>query len=217
VAVSKLNTLLLIFHLTFLLFEVGFLGVASFLFLEVRKKRLKMFFVDATIDGIPPQKKLPIWQFLPSILKANAFLLFKGHHNPIDVLYFFLFLSKTFKTVEYMSFHINHLNITRKRSGLTQSDVATLMGFQEHTHVCRHEKGKRIPPIEMILSYHIIFDKSVEDLFYGYRKELIHNIQQRVPHLIQELKKLRPSPRLTERIKCLSNIYHRLTNLSKTS
>ena len=119
-----------------------------------------------------------------------------------------------------MSSHINHLNITRKKSGLTQSDMATLLGIKEHSSICRHEKGKRTPPIDMILSYHIIFDRSVEDLFYGYRKILIEKIKNRIPLLIEELQQLQqrqPTPRIMQRLELLSNINHRLSALSTLS
>ena len=113
-----------------------------------------------------------------------------------------------------MTQHINHLAIHRKRSNLTQSDIAKLIGWIEHSHICRSEKGERPPSLDMILGYHIIFDVSVEELFHGYKMSLLNNIKERIPNLLDELHILEASPRNHKRINYLSKLLERLEALS---
>ena len=103
--------------------------------------------------------------------------------------------------------------ISRKRSSLTQSDIAYLMDKQSHTNISRCEKGEREPSIEMILTYQLILDISFEKLFEGYRHLLKENFTERIPLLIETLKADGITHRTGKRISYLSSVLERLTTL----
>ena len=105
-----------------------------------------------------------------------------------------------------MSDHINHLVICRKRTSLTQGDMAYLMGFTEQSNVSRSEKGEKIPSLEMILIYSIVLNVSVKQLFHGYRLVLLKNTREKMTSLIEELSNQKSSKRIRKRILYLTKI-----------
>ena len=58
---------------------------------------------------------------------------------------------------------MDSLREQRKRVGLKQSDVAKMLGVGESA-ISNYEKGKRIPPINILKRYAEILDIYVEDL-----------------------------------------------------
>ena len=50
-----------------------------------------------------------------------------------------------------------YLRTHRRVWGLTQQELAALMGFQSATHVSRIENGKRVPTVKSALACQVIF------------------------------------------------------------
>ncbi len=67
----------------------------------------------------------------------------------------------------------------RKRTALSQDDVAFLLGVESGTKVCRHERFIRLPLLEAALGYEVIFKKPISELFPGLFAEVEHGIQAR--------------------------------------
>jgi transcriptional regulator with XRE-family HTH domain len=66
----------------------------------------------------------------------------------------------------------HYLKAERKRSSLTQTDVAALFGIESASKISRYERGTRLPTLKTALAYEVIFGRPVADLFSGtYRKE----------------------------------------------
>lgn len=61
----------------------------------------------------------------------------------------------------------NYLLAFRKRSGLTQREVAFLLGCENGAQVSRYEKRRRLPPLETALACEAIFGTPVSELFAG--------------------------------------------------
>ena len=55
----------------------------------------------------------------------------------------------------------------RKGWGLTQSELATLLGCRSGNHVSRVERAIRRPSIRILIASHILFGRSIEHLFKG--------------------------------------------------
>lgn len=104
---------------------------------------------------------------------------------------------------------IYYLRTYRKRSRLTQSDIAFLLGLPEHTSVSHWEKGRRTPHVEVILFYHLLFEIPPDSLFHGHEK-LLQVIIQRTKLLRNELKLLSPAPKNAGRISFLDSTLKRL-------
>lgn len=87
----------------------------------------------------------------------------------------------------------NYLLSNRKRLGLSQDEVAFLLGTWSGTKTNRHERFVREPNLAAALAYQVIFQKPINALFGGLyekieklvaerAKVLSHRIQYRKPN-----------------------------------
>ncbi len=81
---------------------------------------------------------------------------------------------------------INYLRTHRRQCGLTQTEVAHLLGLESGQVVSRHELRDRYPSLETLLGYQILFDALPHDLYPGVYKKVENLIQRRVRFLIDE-------------------------------
>jgi transcriptional regulator with XRE-family HTH domain len=81
----------------------------------------------------------------------------------------------------------NYLRTFRKRSGLSQDDVAFLLGVQSGAEVSRHETFKRIPTLKTALSYEAIFGVPVRELFAGEFQKVEAEIKARAEELARRI------------------------------
>ena len=86
----------------------------------------------------------------------------------------------------------NYLRTFRKRSGLSQDDVAFLLGVQSGAEVSRHETFKRVPTLKTALSYAAIFGVPVRELFAGEFHKVEAEIKARAEELARRV--LVPGP-----------------------
>ncbi len=108
----------------------------------------------------------------------------------------------------------NYLRMYRKRSHLTQSDVAFIMNFSDYSNLSRCEKGQRTPSIEMILVYHILFSAPLETLFEKQKLMLHADMQTRIKQLLEHLRLKEKIPKTVARISFLETVYKRLSSSS---
>jgi transcriptional regulator with XRE-family HTH domain len=73
----------------------------------------------------------------------------------------------------------NYLRTHRKRSGLTQEEVAFLLGCEDGSQVSRYEKRRHLPPLETALACEAIFGVPIAELFAGVRQGVEKNIEER--------------------------------------
>jgi len=59
----------------------------------------------------------------------------------------------------------SYLKAYRKSAGLSQHEVAELLGFLTHKNVWRYERAGNIPSVEIVLTLELIFDARAADLF----------------------------------------------------
>jgi transcriptional regulator with XRE-family HTH domain len=59
----------------------------------------------------------------------------------------------------------NYLRTYRLHSGLTQPELARLLGIKSASHVSRLERGKREPTTPIIIACTVIFGGQVADIF----------------------------------------------------
>jgi len=75
----------------------------------------------------------------------------------------------------------------RKRTGLSQDEIAFLLGISSGTTVSKHETGSRTPQLDAALSYAIILGSPTQELFAGRYLELARRIQRRAAKLLPRL------------------------------
>lgn len=72
-----------------------------------------------------------------------------------------------------------HLRGFRKRSGLTQADVARLMGRLSPSPISRLENGEQMPDLRSALLLEVIFGASASQLFRGHFDMLAKKVRER--------------------------------------
>ena len=70
----------------------------------------------------------------------------------------------------------NRLWIARKRAGLPQKGVATLLGHHSLSKVSEYECGRKLPGLRTALKLELIYQTPLAELFPGLHTELLHEI-----------------------------------------
>jgi transcriptional regulator with XRE-family HTH domain len=106
----------------------------------------------------------------------------------------------------------NYMRTVRKRSLLTQTDIAFILKLSDYSNVSRWEAGLHKPSIEALLVYHLLFETPVESLFERQRTELVRTIIERIKERIDYLRSLESDPKIHSRITYLASVVTRLTS-----
>jgi transcriptional regulator with XRE-family HTH domain len=69
---------------------------------------------------------------------------------------------------------VNYVRAHRKRAGLSQLELALILGYRNEGVISRHELFRSVPPLLMALGYEVVFQTSVSELFPGL-KETVEN------------------------------------------
>jgi transcriptional regulator with XRE-family HTH domain len=81
----------------------------------------------------------------------------------------------------------NHLRFHRKRSGLSQSELARLIGYPNGTAVSRHERLSAVPPLDAVLRYQVVFRVEISVLFPWANAEATEIVEASLKELECEL------------------------------
>src|SRR5438445_12080394 len=81
----------------------------------------------------------------------------------------------------------NYLRAYRNKSGLTQREVAFLLGFQNGAQVSRYKRRKRLPPLRTALAWEAIFNIPLSELFAGLRESVGEEIKEGLIELRSKL------------------------------
>ena len=77
----------------------------------------------------------------------------------------------------------NYLRTFRRRSGLTQREVAFLLGWENGAQVSRYEKRRRLPPLATALACEAVCGVPAAELFAGVRESAVKTIRRRMVEL----------------------------------
>jgi len=80
---------------------------------------------------------------------------------------------------------LNYLRKFRKLSGLSQGDVAFLLGAQVGAKVCRYERFVRIPSLKTALALEAIFKRPIAELFPGLFQRVEAQVREQAKKLAQ--------------------------------
>jgi DNA-binding XRE family transcriptional regulator len=81
----------------------------------------------------------------------------------------------------------SRLKLHRKHAGLSQEEVANLIGYLNHQQVSRHERDVELPMLLIALGYQAIFRVPVSELFPGVYEMVKLGVDQRLKTLANEL------------------------------
>jgi hypothetical protein len=81
----------------------------------------------------------------------------------------------------------HYLRAGRKRTALSQDEVAFLMGDRGGTKISRYEKFLRVPNLEAAFAFEVIYGKPINEMFAGLRQEIVGDVQKRAKILRHRL------------------------------
>ena len=87
----------------------------------------------------------------------------------------------------------NYLRTHRRRTGLSQSEVAAVLGCKDGGQVSRHERLVRTPALERALAYEALYHASVRELFAGLYEKVERGTFRRAWTLAVRLDRQPPS------------------------
>jgi transcriptional regulator with XRE-family HTH domain len=111
--------------------------------------------------------------------------------------------------MEYLDHYA--LRSHRKRSGLTQEDVAVLIGARSPSQVSRQESGEREPDLHAALAYHIIYDAPMRHLLPKPYRDIAQQVHTRAEALAARLKEQPDGLHLGHRIEHLRQMAGRIS------
>jgi transcriptional regulator with XRE-family HTH domain len=78
----------------------------------------------------------------------------------------------------------NYLLSHRKRTALSQMEVAFLLGIQSGAKVCRHERFTLDPGLQTALAYEAIYQRPISELFPGLVEKIQDDVRARAKLLV---------------------------------
>ena len=80
-----------------------------------------------------------------------------------------------------------YLRSHRRNSGLTQREIASVLGYKHANPVCRHEQAISIPPFFIALAYETVFRVPAAQMFPGFYRTVEHAVETRLAAFEAEL------------------------------
>jgi transcriptional regulator with XRE-family HTH domain len=73
----------------------------------------------------------------------------------------------------------NSLRLYRRKRGLSQKDIARLLGYRSTTAISSYERGTKAPQLTNLLKLEIIYRIPVAFLFWDHYQELRNEIRRK--------------------------------------
>jgi len=80
-----------------------------------------------------------------------------------------------------------HLRNLRKRSGLSQKELAHILGFRSGVPISRHERSESVPDLLTAFGYEAIFRVPITQMFPGLYETVELGIEERLTNMESEL------------------------------
>lgn len=109
----------------------------------------------------------------------------------------------------------NYLRAHRKRSGLSQDDLAFLLGCRRETKVTRYERFARQPRLQTAFACAIIFRVPAEALFAGVHAEARELVLQQARALLKIVTARAESPARGRKLVVLRTVVNTLDGATK--
>jgi transcriptional regulator with XRE-family HTH domain len=109
------------------------------------------------------------------------------------------------------------LRTHRRRYGLSQAEVAMLLGASSGTKVSRYENFTRMPGGPTIFACQIVFNEPSSELFAGTYDSVLHAVQKRARRMLKQLDALpvSQSPKILRKLELLRAIVEAKPNAAQ--
>ncbi len=102
----------------------------------------------------------------------------------------------------------NYLRTYRKRSGLSQREVAMLVGVSHGAQVSRYERFTRIPPLPQAIAFGVIYHVPIDVLFAGTIETAGQDTTRRLSTIVRHMEAAPPSPTRDRKLAALRATTH---------
>ena len=100
----------------------------------------------------------------------------------------------------------NYLRTNRKRLGLSQEEVAYLLGAGSGTKTCRYERFTREPGFRTALACEAVFQVPIRQLFAGSYEEIEREVVGRAKKLVLKADRIKPGKHSARKRETLERI-----------
>jgi len=83
----------------------------------------------------------------------------------------------------------NHLCAARTNLGLTQREVARILGMKSPARICALENGQALPTVEDCVAFQVLFKRSFEELWPRFNLETEAFTDRNIRSLIEHLER----------------------------
>lgn len=87
-----------------------------------------------------------------------------------------------------------YLRTFRKRAGLTQTEMASLVGLHTAENVSRYEHLTRRPSLDTTFAFQLIFGVPAQDLFPGLYREVEQGVRARAQRILRQHESISQPP-----------------------
>jgi len=84
--------------------------------------------------------------------------------------------------------HHNYVRTYRKQSGLTQRELAIVLGYSDLWQISRHERSRSLPSLRTALAYEVVFQVPLATIFAEARRSIERSVELELRALEQDLR-----------------------------
>lgn len=81
----------------------------------------------------------------------------------------------------------NYIRMFRKQAGLSQDELAFLLGWKSGSGISRFERGRREPTLEVLLAMEAVFGVPIRELYAGRFQKVERSVKERAGHFISDI------------------------------
>ncbi len=100
----------------------------------------------------------------------------------------------------------NYLRTHRKRAGLSQDEIAFLLGCRCAAKVSRYERNRRLPCARTVFAYEVIFGAPARELFAGVFETTQKETGRRAVELHRKFQQLSQDPLTARKLAALKTM-----------
>jgi transcriptional regulator with XRE-family HTH domain len=102
----------------------------------------------------------------------------------------------------------NYISMHRMQAGLSQDELAIMLGLEGRGSVARYELALRLPELQTLLALELIFDEPLQKLFAGVAQKVRADIPRRARALLEGAAEQQTSAGTAQKQALLARLAH---------
>jgi len=101
----------------------------------------------------------------------------------------------------------NYISMHREKSGLSQNELALLVGLEGATSIARYEKAVRQPELRTLVAFEVVLDEPLQALFAGECEYVRGQVRARARALLESMTD-KPTEKNAQKLQTLARLAH---------